>query len=111
MALWHAEGELDRATRRLQAAGATKVVTTIDDAVNALASAAEAEAPVAAGAEHAADVHAGAAEMMALDHRGVQALLAAARGDGGARLTGTDDDGVESLDRHGGLPGCVDRGD
>jgi predicted PurR-regulated permease PerM len=47
VALWHAEGDLERATQRLQAAGATRVVTSIDAAVNALASAGEIEVPVA----------------------------------------------------------------
>jgi hypothetical protein len=47
VALWHAEGDLEQATRRLQAAGATRVVTTIDAAVNGLASAGGIELPVA----------------------------------------------------------------
>ena len=54
VALWHAEDELERATRRLQAAGATKIVTTIDAAVTELVSAAGAEAPVAVGVQHGA---------------------------------------------------------
>lgn len=47
VALRHAEGDLERATQRLQAAGATRGVTTIDAAVNELASAGEIEVPVA----------------------------------------------------------------
>lgn len=43
VALWHAQGDMERATQRLLAAGASKVVTTIDAAVNELASAASAE--------------------------------------------------------------------
>jgi len=39
VALWHAEGDVGRATQRLLAAGATTVVTTINAAINALASA------------------------------------------------------------------------
>lgn len=36
VALWHAQGNIDRATSRLHAAGATKVVTTIEAAVAGL---------------------------------------------------------------------------
>jgi len=46
---------------------------------------------------------AGAAEVVALDHRRLQPLFAAARGNRRAGLACTDDDGVEILDRHGSL--------
>jgi predicted PurR-regulated permease PerM len=40
VALWHADGDIARATQRLQAAGASKVVTTIEAAVDELPAAA-----------------------------------------------------------------------
>jgi len=51
VALWHAQGDITRATQRLLAAGATRVVTTIDAAVNELASADEVEQPAGVPAD------------------------------------------------------------
>jgi hypothetical protein len=54
VALWHADGDAGRATQRLLAAGATSVVTTINAAINALASVDEAVQAVGADSDGAA---------------------------------------------------------
>ncbi len=57
---------------------------------------------------NAADVDAGAAEVVALDHGRLQPFAAAACGDRRPGLTGADDDGVECFEAHDGsflLPG------